>query len=89
MSESDLYEPNSTNAMFSRVLERLAAQDRAAEADRKEIKAQFMALRADAGIQSERVTKLENAQWRQRGFVAAVSLLIPVLWQWFTNSGKS
>lgn len=86
---NELYEPHSVNAMFSRVLERLDAQDRASAADRVEIKAQFKALRSDISSESDRVTKLENAQWRQRGFVAAISLLIPVLWQWFTSVTSS
>lgn len=81
----EVYDPYSVNAMFSRIIERLDQQDVATAKHREEMKAHFMTAKEDAVSAEERITALERAQWRQRGFVAAIALAVPLLWEWISG----
>lgn len=75
MSDLDRnYNPTSVDAMFSRILERLDAQDRRLD----EILAQTTKT-------NSRVDALERQHWYHRGIAAMVSLLVVALWNWFSK----
>lgn len=69
------YQPLSTDAMFSRVIERLDAQDRKLEEILQQGKSQ-----------DRRITDLEREKWMQRGAVAAISAAVAAFWSWLTRS---
>lgn len=68
------YDPNSTDAMLARIIERLDNQDLIL----KDIKEQVYKTNG-------RVTGLEQDKWHQRGIVLGIGLVGSALWQWLTN----
>lgn len=82
------YDSNSPNALFSRILGRLDDQDRSALEFRREMKETLSSYQAAQKTTEDKVGRLENAQWRQRGFVAAIAFGIPLFWQWMTGTPK-
>jgi hypothetical protein len=68
------YDPNSTDSMFSKIIERLDKQDGA-----------LARIEAQTTKTNGRVGRLENEQWRQRGVVAAVSVMGVAIWEWFSR----
>lgn len=68
------YDPESQDAMFARILERMDSQDRLLE----EIKTQVYKTNG-------RVTALEQEKWFQRGVVAVITVGATVLWEWLTG----
>jgi hypothetical protein len=68
------YDPESQDAMFARILERMDSQDRLLE----EIKTQVYKTNG-------RVTALEQEKWFQRGVVAVITVSATVLWEWLTG----
>lgn len=75
--------------MFARILERLTKQDVDFLEHRRELKENLanMQNRLHARIDSNEsaVRELEKSRWKQRGFVAAIAFVIPLLWQWVTG----
>ena len=65
------FNPNSTDSMFSKIMERLEYQDKILE----DIKAQTIKTNG-------RVTALERERWHQRGIVAALTVAITVGWEY-------
>jgi hypothetical protein len=66
------YNPNSVDAMFARLFQRMDQQDKMLAAiDEKTTKI------------NGRVYSLEREKWKQRGFIAAGVLLIGIVWQLF------
>lgn len=68
------YDPESQDAMFARILERMDSQDRLLE----EIKTQVYKTNG-------RVTTLEQEKWFQRGVVAVITVSATVFWEWLTG----
>jgi len=68
------YDPESQDAMFARILERMDSQDRLLE----EIKIQVYKTNG-------RVTALEQEKWFQRGVVAVITVAATVFWEWLTG----
>jgi len=67
------YNPNSVDAMFARLFERMDQQDKILQAiDDKTSKI------------NGRVYALEREKWKQRGFIAAMLLVAGVIWHLFT-----
>ena len=85
MSSDPVYDPNSFNALASRILERLDQQDVATADHRQEIKTQISTFQGELLNVSGRVTGLEEGAWKQRGFVAAIALAVPSIWQWVST----
>lgn len=70
---SNDYNPNSIDAMFARLFERMDQQDKLLEGiDDKTSKI------------NGRVYSLEREKWKQRGFIAATLLIAGVAWHLFT-----
>ncbi len=65
------YDPNSTDAMFSRILQRLDTISATTERTEEQAK-----------ITNGRVTKLENEKWRQRGVVSGIAACATVVGHW-------
>ena len=65
------FNPNSPDAMFSRILQRMDTQDSAL-------------ARIEHGVAKTtgRVTALERDKWYQRGIVAAIAVLAGGAWEW-------
>lgn len=68
---SDDYNPNSSDSMFARVLQRMDAQDRMLEE-----------IRTQVTKTNGRVTALEHERWHQRGIMAALTIAITVGWEY-------
>lgn len=66
------FNEHSTDAMFSRILQRMDAQDESL-------------LRIERGQleTSSRVNSLERERWYQRGVTAAVSVIVVAAWDYF------
>lgn len=75
----DDFNPNSPNAMFSRIDEHLKAQDSTADARHKLVEGKLGSIEAQAMKTNGRVTELENERWRQRGIVASIGFVIALL----------
>jgi len=67
---SDDYNPNSSDSMFARVLQRMDAQDKILEEIHNQVKKT-----------NGRVTVLEHDKWYQRGIIAAITAGIVMLWE--------
>ncbi len=80
------YNPQSIDANFARLFERLDAQDVASETHRRDLAAKFTSFHIDQRTQDERIGVLEQSRWKQRGFVAAIAFLVPLAWQRLTGS---
>jgi hypothetical protein len=65
------YDPNSTDAMFSRILQRLDTISATTERTEEQAK-----------ITNGRVTALENEKWRQRGIVSGIAGCATVVGHW-------
>lgn len=81
------YDANSTDAMFSRIMEKLTNTDLDTLAHRKEVREELAYIRTAVDKTNGRVTRLERDQWKQRGAVAAITVmilflgwLVPLLW---------
>jgi hypothetical protein len=68
------YDPNSPDAMFSRIMGRLDDQDKV-----------LTRIEAQTTKTNGRVSKLETEHWKQRGFIFAVSFFGAALWEWLTK----
>lgn len=79
------FDPYSSNAQFATILERLSRQDVNFSEHRDEMKILFSDFKSDLVEAKSRVTTLEQEKWSNRGFVAAIGLAIPFLWQWITS----
>lgn len=68
------FDPNSSDAMFAKILQRLDTQD------------QTLA-RIETGVvkTNGRVTALERDKWYQRGVTATIGLLAGGAWEWFRS----
>jgi len=66
------YDPNSDNAMFSRILTEL-----------KDIRCDIGEIKTQVYKTNGRVTKLEHDKWMQRGIVLTISVLASILWHVF------
>ncbi len=80
------FDPLSPNALFARIIERLDTQDRTTLTFQQDIKQTLTSYQTAHGHTEARVHSLERAQWRQRGFVAAIAFAVPLLWQLLTGS---
>lgn len=68
------YDPNSTDSMFSKIMERLDKQDITLERiERQTVKT------------NGRVTELEQEKWYVRGVTTVLAFLAPGLWEYFKN----
>jgi hypothetical protein len=74
---SDDYNPNSSDSMFARVLQRMDAQDRMLEE-----------IRAQVTKTNGRVNVLEHDKWYQRGIIAAITGGVIMLWEAVKMSAK-
>jgi hypothetical protein len=74
---SDNYNPNSSDSMFARVLQRMDAQDQILEE-----------IRSQVTKTNGRVTVLEHEKWYQRGIIAAITAGILMLWEAIKISNK-
>jgi hypothetical protein len=74
---SDDYNPNSTDSMFARVLQRMDAQDRILEE-----------IRSQVTKTNGRVSVLEHEKWYQRGIIAAITCGVLMLWEFIKTAGK-
>jgi len=68
------FNPNSTDAMFARIMERL-----------DELKATTDEIRDEAKHTNGRVTSLEKEKWYQRGVAATVAVLAGAVWEWWNS----
>ena len=66
------YDPNSDNAMFSRILTEL-----------KDIRCDIGEIKTQVYKTNGRVTKLEHDRWTQRGIVIGISFIASAIWEWF------
>lgn len=74
----DPFDPNSPNALFAKILERLDQQDASQEKFRLEIREAL-----------GRVTALERESWKNRGIVAGIALAVSAIWHLFTSNKTS
>lgn len=74
---SDDYNPNSTDSMFARVLQRMDAQDQILEE-----------IRSQVTKTNGRVTVLEHEKWHQRGIMATITAGVMMLWEAIKISNK-
>jgi len=74
---SDDYNPNSSDSMFARVLQRMDAQDQILEE-----------IRSQVTKTNGRVTVLEHEKWYQRGIIATITAGIIMLWEAIKVSNK-
>jgi len=71
---SNDYNPNSVDAMFARLFERMDQQDKILEA-----------IDDKAAKINGRVYALEKEKWKQRGAIAAALFICAALWELFTH----
>jgi nitrogen fixation/metabolism regulation signal transduction histidine kinase len=74
---SEDFNPNSTDSMFARVLQRMDAQDKMLEE-----------IRTQTTKTNGRVTALEQERWYQRGVIAAITCGVLMLWEAIKVAGK-
>jgi hypothetical protein len=74
---SDDYNPNSSDSMFARVLQRMDAQDQILEE-----------IRSQVTKTNGRVTVLEHEKWYQRGIMATITAGVMMLWEAIKYSNK-
>jgi len=86
------FDPRSLDAQLATIIEQMKQQDRE-RADYHKIEREYregVTRRLDR-IQDSvdktngRVTKLERQEWHNRGFAAAVALLVGCIWEWITR----
>lgn len=75
------YDPNSNDAVFSKILTRLEQQDKDAAARHIEIVGKFE-------DHEKRITTLEHEKWYQRGIVATIGFTITAAWHLITGRGN-
>jgi hypothetical protein len=68
------YDPNSTDAMFSRILQRLDTISATTERTEEQAK-----------MTNGRVTALENEKWRQRGLVSGIAGCVTMIGHWISQ----
>jgi hypothetical protein len=73
----DDYNPNSSDSMFARVLQRMDAQDNILEE-----------IRSQVTRTNGRVTTLEQERWYQRGIIAAITCGLLMFWEFIKTAGK-
>ena len=74
---SEDYNPNSSDSMFARVLQRMDAQDKILEE-----------IRSQVTKTNGRVNVLESDRWYQRGIIAAITAGVVMLWEAIKLSTK-
>lgn len=81
------YDPNSSDAMFSRVMQRLDQQDVNSATHRAEVKAGLAEIQSDIKQAHGRIGKLETWKTELKAKVAIVSVIMSGLvtagWQWW------
>lgn len=86
MNDAD-YNPNSKDALFSRIMQRLDQQDFTSANHRAEIKTVLTEIQDDIRRAHGRVGKLETWKTELRAKVAIVAVLVSgavtALWQWW------
>jgi hypothetical protein len=80
------FDPHSQDSMFSQILVRIDQLGDQVKEHRNEVRTSFGQFQADNRAAVSRIEQLEQAAWRQRGFVAAIALVVPAAWQWLTKS---
>lgn len=76
------YNPQSTDAMFAKILERLDQQDASASTNRAEVQTKLDTVIAEGRGVGARVTALENDKWYQRGMVASLGVFTATALEW-------
>jgi len=78
MSMENTFNPNSSDAMFAKVLQRLDTQDETL---------QRIEQNTSSGLGSlgNRVGALERERWYQRGITAAIATVCIGIWEWITR----
>lgn len=71
------FDPNSDNAMFSRILTEL-----------KEMRYDVQDIKEQVYKTNGRVTSLEHDKWTQRGIVLAITVVASSIWEFFVR-GKN
>jgi uncharacterized protein YoxC len=71
------FDPNSDNAMFSRILTEL-----------KEMRYDVQDIKEQVHKTNGRVTSLEHDKWTQRGIVLAITVVASSIWEFFVR-GKN
>jgi hypothetical protein len=79
MSAQD-YDPNSINAMFSRIMERLDSQDHLTQDYRSSVTDELGAIRKAVEHTNGRVTDIEADRQRMKGFGAAIAAIASIGW---------
>lgn len=79
------FNPHSTDAMFSKIIQRLDRQDESFSEHRIELRSMVKDFKNDLEKIEDRVIPLEKELWKNRGIVAAIGLAIPLFWQWLTS----
>lgn len=74
---SEDYNPNSSDSMFARVLQRMDAQDKILEE-----------IRTQVTKTNGRVSVLEHEKWYQRGIIAAITGGVIMLWEALKMANK-
>lgn len=74
---SEDYNPNSSDSMFARVLQRMDAQDKILEE-----------IRTQVTKTNGRVNVLEHDKWYQRGIIAAITSAMIMIWEAVKMSAK-
>jgi hypothetical protein len=85
---SDSYDPHSHHALFSRIIQRLDAQDRESHAHREEVKSMLTDIRTETRLTNGRVSKLERwvdtSKAKVAGAAMVVSLIVSLV-AWLVN----
>jgi hypothetical protein len=78
MNDNHEFRPNSQDAMFARILEKL-----------DDLKADTREIRTDQATISERVSVIEREKWFVRGVTATIGVIAGGVWTWISGgSGK-
>jgi hypothetical protein len=75
------FNPQSPDAMFARILERMDQLDLALQESRSDVNERLDFLVSESKGLGERVGSLEHDKWYQRGVVAAVAVFATAGWE--------
>ena len=88
MSEGNDFNPNSTDAVFSRILQRLSDQDVERKKMSDDVMVVLQEIRAEVRKTNGRVTRLEHWQTMINARVATIAFLVSALIPIFQVFGK-